>query len=740
MGYARRPRVAQTCRRVAMALLALASHAPRAQEGPAQQVLITAPSARDAMPFGHRVGREPLDRARAAAGDSARLLQDVPGISLYGAGGVSSLPALHGLADDRLRTQVDGMDLVAACPNHMNSPLSYLDPQQVGSVQVYAGVTPVSVGGDSLGGTIQMESAPPEYADGEAPWLASGRVSAFHRTNGNGHGGSAAASLATERLAFSVHGAQNRQDDYRAARAFKPVAPGTEGGADIPGDVVGSSAYASRNLDLSLALREGDHEVQLKLGRQHLGFEGFPNQRMDMTGNRGTQANLRYSGRLAWGRLSARLWQQRVRHEMDMGPDRYRYGYGMPMDTEATTRGAFVQAEVPTGEADLVRVGAERQTYVLYDWWPPVGGAMGPQAFWNVDDGQRRRGAAFAEWELHPTPQWLALAGLRAERVTTDAGPVQGYDNTLGAIWGREAAAFNALQRRRVDHNVDASLLARWAPDAGHVFEGGLARKAHSPNLYQRYAWSTQPMAALMNNFVGDGNGYIGQPDLRPEVAHTLALSAEGHDADNPAAWSLKATAYVTRVHDYIDARRCDFGQCSAANVGAGQGFVLLQYVNQEARLTGLDLSGQGTLATTGDGTLWTAAFALSQVSGRNLDTGEGVYNIMPLNLRSSLQAQRGAWTAVAEFQAVDGKSRLSAVRNEMPTAGYVLVNLKASWDEGALRVDLGVDNLFNRAHTPPLGGAYLGQGRSMTSAGIPWGTTVPGAARSLYAALQLRY
>ena len=78
MGYARRPRVAQPCRRVAMALLALASHAPRAQEGPAQQVLITAPSARDAMPFGHRVGREPLDRARAAAGDSARLLQDVP--------------------------------------------------------------------------------------------------------------------------------------------------------------------------------------------------------------------------------------------------------------------------------------------------------------------------------------------------------------------------------------------------------------------------------------------------------------------------------------------------------------------------------------------------------------------------------------------------------------------------------------------------------------------------------------
>jgi iron complex outermembrane receptor protein len=57
----------------------------------------------------------------------------VPGVSLYGAGGVSSLPVIHGLADDRLRIKLDGMDLIAACPNHMNPALSYIDPTQVGS-------------------------------------------------------------------------------------------------------------------------------------------------------------------------------------------------------------------------------------------------------------------------------------------------------------------------------------------------------------------------------------------------------------------------------------------------------------------------------------------------------------------------------------------------------------------------------------------------------------------------------
>ena len=43
-------------------------------------------------------GRE-LETARVGTSDTARLLLQVPGVSLYGAGGVSSLPALHGLAE-----------------------------------------------------------------------------------------------------------------------------------------------------------------------------------------------------------------------------------------------------------------------------------------------------------------------------------------------------------------------------------------------------------------------------------------------------------------------------------------------------------------------------------------------------------------------------------------------------------------------------------------------------------------
>ena len=96
------------------------------------------------------------------------------------------------------------------------------------------------------------------------------------------------------------------------------------------------------------------------------------------------------------------------------------------------------------------------------------------------------------------------------------------------------------------------------------TYEAGYARKTRSPNLYQRYPWSTNAMAALMNNLVGDGNGYIGNVDLKPEVANTVSVTGDWHDAARER-WGIKATGYYTYVQDYIDARRCDFGQCSAA-------------------------------------------------------------------------------------------------------------------------------------------------------------------------------
>ena len=723
------------------ALLAALPLAAIAQEEKILNVIVlTAPRIDPLGATKPSAASQDLQQLRAATSDSARLLQNIPGVSLYAAGAISSLPAIHGLADDRIRVQVDGMDLMAACPNHMNSALSYIDPSKVGSITVYAGITPVSVGGDSLGGTIQVKSAPPEFAEAGQPAFAKGQAGTFFRSNANAKGYNIGATWVGHDVNLSYSGSHSQADNYTAARDFKAVTRGRENGPLIPGNVVGSSAYSgSKNQELALALRHEEHLLQLSVSRQTVGFEGFPNQRMDMTGNQNTLLNLRYTGRHQWGELEARLYDQDTRHNMDMGPDRYSYGYGMPMDSKGKTRGATIQGSILLSGRDIVRLGAEYQQYTLYDWWPAVGGTMGPNAYWNVDYGQRNKIDVYSEWEASWNTQWLTQIGVRSTTVRTNAAPVQGYDNGLAGLWGNEAAAFNALDRKRTEHNWDLSAIARYTPDATQHYEAGYARKSRSPSLYQRYPWSTQPMAALMNNFVGDGNGYVGNVDLRPEVAHSFSVTGNWQGAD-AQQWGLTATGYATYVQDYIDARRCDFNQCSAANVAATTGFVLLQYANQSARLYGIDLSAHLRLGKTAAFGSVTGTGLLNYVRGENRTTGDDLYNIMPLNVKLALVQSLGAWSNTAEFQWVAAKKNVSQVRNEMRTGAYGLLNLRSSYEWQHARLDIGIENALDRFYAMPLGGAYVGQGASMTSNGIPWGVPIPGIGRSINIALNLHF
>jgi iron complex outermembrane recepter protein len=265
-----------------------------------------------------------LQRARTS--DTASLLLGLPGVSTYGAGGVSSLPVIHGLADDRLRTKVDGMDLVATCPNHMNSPLSYIDPTAVESIEVYAGVAPVSAGGDSIGGSILVESSAPVFAE-PGKHLAQGKVGAFYRSTGDGWGGSLAGTYATDNLSLGYNGSYAQSDNYDAGGDFKDYSFTGRAGHSLPLDEVGSTAFQAGNQAVEIGWQGGGNLVDFTYGYQHIPYESYPNQRMDMTDNRSDQFNLSYTGELGRATLKARAYYEHTQHEMDFGDDK-RYWYG----------------------------------------------------------------------------------------------------------------------------------------------------------------------------------------------------------------------------------------------------------------------------------------------------------------------------------------------------------------------------------------------------------------------------
>ena len=716
-------------------------------------VVVTA-SRDQAPPLATTVDAASVQTLRSATSDTASLLRDVPGVSLYGAGGVSSLPSIHGLADDRLRIKVDGMDLIASCPNHMNPALSYLDPGNVGTLKVYAGITPVSVGGDSIGGTIIADTPAPTFAAPGQGSLFKGEAGAFYRSNGNAKGGNVAATYATESFSMTYSGATAESDNYNAGGDFKNFTATGRPGHTLPRDEVGSTAYKTENHTLGFAFKGGNHLVEAKLGYQEMPYQLYPNQRMDLLDNTQHRLNLRYLGQFDWGKLEARAYYEKVDHFMEFGPDKkflYTAGnssQGMPMKTEGKTTGASVKADIVLTQQDLLRVGGEYQRYRLDDWWPPVAGGMmmGPNAFLNINDGERDRTALFGEWEKRLSPQWLTLLGLRYERVNTDAGPIHGYNTAYFPIsiigmdmmsQKRDATNFNKSDRSQTDNNLDLTALARYTANANSDIEFGFARKLRSPNLYERYTWSTAAMMAIMNNTVGDGNGYLGNPDLKPEKAYTVSATFDWHAADR--GWEFKATPYYTRVTDYIDAVQWNGTTNAQRTTPLLNQFTVLRYTNQSARLYGLDLSGHMPLAKTGWGD-WGVKGLLSYTNGENRDTGDDLYNIMPLNAKLTLTHKSGGWDNGVELVMVKSKNDTSAVRNEIETSGYSLLNLRGSYSWKQARIDFGVENLFDRSYDLPTGGAYTGQGATMGINAIPWGIAAPGMGRSVYAGVNYKF
>lgn len=695
-----------------------------------------------------------IRKLSASTSDTASLLANLAGVSVNQTGAVSSLPMIRGLSDDRLRIKVDGMDMIAACPNHMNPPLSYMAPSDVGQMTVFAGITPVSVGGDSIGGTVISESKAPSFSDAA---LFEGEVGGFSRSNNNAYGTNVKVSRSTQNSYASYSGNYSQGDNYTAAENFKPTVQTGRPGHTLPLDEVASTAYETQNHNLRFAYRTEDDLFDVQLGYQNMPSQLYPNQRMDLLDNQQVRLNLNWQRDMSWGQLQTRLYHEKVEHGMDFGPDRqFWYGTnamggnpcdtirfhgdpagtcaaGMPMFSDSNNTGLSLTAEIELAARGMVRVGADFQQFTLDDYWTASGGGMGPGTFQNINNGQRDRSAIFAEHELQLTDALLLMYGARAERVTRNADEVQGYSTAMTApgMQFMEARAFNNADRKETDTNLDLTLLARYEVSDQIDLELGLAQKTRSANLYEAYPWSSWMMAASMNNLVGDGNGYVGNLDLKPEVAHTLSGSLNWRSADRDIEASINP--YFTRVDDYIDAVA---GGMMMWRPGQ---YNVLQYQNQQAELKGVDLTLSANLFNNASGQ-WQLAGNVSYIDAENTDTGSGLYNIIPVQGRLALTQQLGGWDNSLEWVFAGDKDDVSAIRNEMTTDSYSLFNLRLShtWDQ--VRLDLGVENLLDEFYYLPAGGTYVAQGMTMSMNGIPFGIGVPGMGRSFFAGINYSF
>ena len=682
--------------------------------------LATADVVLDVMPVTAQVeveAREPgsavSQQQRDQSGSVTDLLRNIPGVGIRGAAQFGSIPLLHGMGDERTKILVNGMSVSPSCPNHMNPPLTYIPTAEADRITVIAGITPVSEGGDSLAGTISIDSAPPAFAAPGEHIRRQITLSPFYRSNGTGYGGSLAAWIATRSLALGYNGSFATIDDYN----------------DGAGNRI-TSTYARRiDNSVTLAARRGPSLLVLTAGLHTIPFQGFVNARMDMLDNRATRLNFHYRRTFRHGLIDARLYYQNTAHTMNIGRDKATFPMPMfmPMNSHGTDSGYTLKYEISLSALHTLRIGNEMHRFVLNDFWPPVAGQapmMGPDTFVDVNNGRRTRVGTYAEVASQWNHQWNTLVGLRNDTIWSNTGPVEGYS----MMYATDAAAFNAANRARTDVDMDATALVRYHPGTSVTMEIGYARKSRAPSLYERYAWSTSPMISSMIGWFGDGNDYVGNLDLQPEVAHTVS----GTLSANSRALRFTATPFVTWIHDYIHVNRLQ-------TIAAGMSTVAqLQFANHPARIAGADFSGSTRIwksAELGRGTL---TAAVGWLQGERTDSHTGLYDMMPLHARIEIDQNYKHWQNSSAVQVVDRKSSVDPFRFERKTPGYALVRLQTAYHRGPLQFSAAATNLLNRQYLLPLGGVNMDAFLASGSMGAI--DPVSGIGRSFNTALTVRF
>ena len=642
-----------------------------------------------------------------ALGSAESLLNDL-GVDFSAAGGVSNLPILNGLMGDRVKVLVDGADVTAACANHMNPPLSYVSANQITAYHVIAGISAVSAGGDNIAGVISVNTISPQYSQSNELHWHSGYVSAQYNSVNNARKMGVGARIASNTLSFNYQGA------FSDAKSYD----------DGNGDLVLDTLYRVQNHALSAAIRDEKQQFVIKLTHQKIPYQGFANQYMDMTDNTSYGATVQYKRVLENSELEAQLNWHEVKHEM--GFFSLEKTGMMPMNTDARDISSQIKWRLNLDSNSSLLLGQAFYDYRIDDWWSAVEGSamMGPNDYININNGQRKRIAAFAEFESQINTKLWLNSGIRVEHVNTRADDVQPYNEGMAMMTmsampmqpsnASAAAAFNSKEHDKSDTVVDISVLLNYQLTHTDELQLGLARKNRAPNLYERYSWGVSNMATTMIGWYGDGNGYIGNQNLEVETAHTISStyikSAQNDD------WQVSANIWYTNASDYIDADLVrSFNRFGLENTARN----ILKFTNTDAVLYGVKLDLGANIHQSKALGNWQLNANITNTRAKRDDTNQPLYQIKPLHTKLAINHQLGRFENTLSWQWNDVKTRVDNNRLENQTDSYNIVNLgsKASW--GDLTLSAQVSNLFDEYYQLPLGGVSIAQLKKGESTGF---------------------
>jgi iron complex outermembrane receptor protein len=662
--------------------------------------------------------------------DNADLLRRAPGANVNKNGPLTGISQYRGMYGSRVNTLIDGLNVAPAGPNWMDPPLSFVPSGALQDLTLVRGISPVSAGSETIGGTVRAELRQGEFGTGD-DFEPHGVLGGGVRSINNAYDGNGLLWLSNRNHRLRLSGTYDRAPD--------DIETGN-------GDKIVPTEYKRWSAGGGYGFRDGERELGLSYDHGKTRDTGTPALPMDIIFLKGDYYRGYYEDRFGALNLEAKLHYNNVNHRMD------NYSFrrppimvsGMPMRRYALTDAKDTAYDL-RGSIDLSRGTVRFGT----DGWLPKYNAdvFSPDNsaffFTNYNNVTRDRYGLFGEWQGDLLAGWELQGGARYTRVESNADQVEATGLGMNqANADQLAASFNAADRDRSDNLIDLALILHHALSDSLELELGAAHKQRAPSYQERYLWL--PLEATAG--LADRRVYVGNLSLDPEKAYNLDLGLNWRTS----RFYFTPRVFYKRVDDYIQGTPLTSGPAlsfryTAVNMVQGPGFcqshptnfncVPLQFNNVDAEFYGAD-AGFGFAFTD----RWRIDGIVNWVRGKRRDIHDNLYRIAPANGRLDLTYQASSWSVTAEGEYFAKQDKVSETNAEEKTGSYGLLHFYGRWWlKDTLSLRAGIRNLLDNNYESHLSGynrvAADGDGKPSD---LQVGDRIPGPGRDLF--LQAEY
>jgi iron complex outermembrane receptor protein len=642
-------------------------------------------------------------RATPNEPDAAKLLQLIPGGDVVSNGPLTGQVQYRGMFGDRVGVQVDGMSISPGGPNWMDAPLHYAPRPILDHLEVDLGIASVSSGSETIGGSVRAELKSSEFTEGEDFTLGAD-VEVGGRVADESVVGGGVVSASNERHRLHLLGSAELGEDYRVG-----------GGGRIR-----PSEYERYQYGGGYGFKFDEHELGLAYRFNETKESGTPVLPMDILVVDTHLAKIDYAGKLGVVEVDAAVTFNDVEHVMNNYSLRSPPAAGLARwrrnDAESRGYGWNLAGNVELLKG-VLEVGMDGH-HAGHD--ARVTNPNAPAFFVNVfEDARKTRFGTWGEWKGEVGELWDLELGLRYTRIEMNADRVNGTPALMMPPATRLRDAFNASDRSKSDDLVDAVVKVGLVPRDDLRLELSGGRKTRAPSYVERYGWiPTQAAAGL-----ADGNNYVGDIGLDPEVSYEIAAEIEWNGSMGTMGVHLAPRAFYRRVYDYIQGTPASDPDVIAVSTGSGDA-TPLQFNNVDARFYGVDLAYGATLP-------WNLQLdgTLSYVRADRLDVDDDLYRISPLHGRTTLTHARKSWSVAIESQYAAAQKKVSSTNGESRSPSWAILNVFGTWDPLPwLGLVAGVNNVTDENYADHLAGTSR-----VTSSGVNAGERLPAAGVSFF-------